>query len=212
VREYLYAWAAFGNKRLSEVTAALRVLTGVIAAAAVALAFGQYLAAFLPIPTVPVAVAVLLVMSAVNGWGIETSARVNLAFTAIEIAGLLFIIAIGVGTWGTVDITGFEGGTAGVLSATFLLFFRVHGVRVAGQPRRGDGDAVDDHPAGYRRLHRALDRRLRAGRPVRPRAGGLADARHVRRAARRRRPRGVGARAPSPPSSASRCSQRRTPC
>jgi len=125
--EYLYAWAAFGDKRLSEVTAVLRVLTGIIAAAAVALAFGQYLAAFVPLSAVPVAVGVIVVMSAVNVRGIETSARVNLLFTAIEISGLLFIIAIGAGTWGTVGVTEFEHGTAGVLSATFLLFFAYTG-------------------------------------------------------------------------------------
>lgn len=121
--EYLYAWAAFGNKRLSEVTALLRVLTGIISAAAVALAFGGYLAAFVPLSIVPVAVGLLVVMSAINFWGIETSAKVNLLFTAIEIAGLLFIIALGLGTWDTVEIGQFSRGTTGVLSATFLLFF-----------------------------------------------------------------------------------------
>ena len=121
--EYLYAWAAFGNKRLSEVTALLRVLTGTISAAAVALAFGGYLSAFVPLSIVPVAVGLLIVMSAVNFTGIETSAKVNLLFTAIEIAGLLLIIALGVGTWDTVEVGQFNRGATGVLSATFLLFF-----------------------------------------------------------------------------------------
>jgi len=125
--EYLYAWAAFENKRVSEVTAILRVLTGIIAAAAVALAFGQYFAAFVPLSSVPVAIGVLVVMSAINFWGIETSARINLLFTAIEVAGLLFIIVIGARTWGTVGITAFEHGIAGVFSATFLLFFAYTG-------------------------------------------------------------------------------------
>jgi APA family basic amino acid/polyamine antiporter len=125
--EYLYAWAAFENKRLSEVTAIFRVLTGIIAAAAVALAFGQYFAAFIPLSSVAVAIGVLAVMSAINFWGIETSARVNLLFTAVEIAGLLFIIAIGIRTWETVEITQFEHGIPGVFSATFLLFFAYTG-------------------------------------------------------------------------------------
>lgn len=125
--EYLYAWAAFEHKRLSEVTAVFRVLTGIIAAAAVALAFGQYFGAFVPLSSVPVALGVLVAMSAINFWGIEASAKVNLLFTAIEIAGLLFIVAIGIGTWDTVGITEFERGTAGVVSATFLLFFAYTG-------------------------------------------------------------------------------------
>ncbi|MFB6142999.1 MAG: APC family permease [Halorientalis sp.] len=121
--EYLYAWAAFGNKRLSEVTALFRVLTGVIAGAAVALAFGRYLAAFVPLAVVPVALGLLVAASAVNFWGIEASARVNLLFTAIEVAGLLFVIVVGVGTWGSVAVTDLPHGPSGVLSATFLLFF-----------------------------------------------------------------------------------------
>ncbi len=121
--EYLYAWAAFRNKRLSEVTALLRVLTGIISAAAVVLAFGGYLAAFVPLSIVPMAVGLLVVMSIINFWGIETSAKVNLLFTAIEIVGLLFIIALGIGSWDTVEFGQFSQGTTGVLSATFLLFF-----------------------------------------------------------------------------------------
>lgn len=125
--EYLYAWAAFRNKRLAEATAVFRVLTGIIAAAAVAIAFGQYLVAFVPLSTVTVAMGVIAVMSAINLWGIRTSARVNLLFTGIEIAGLLFIIAIGIGTWGSVDFTQFDRGTVGLLGATFLLFFAYTG-------------------------------------------------------------------------------------
>jgi APA family basic amino acid/polyamine antiporter len=101
----------------------LRVLTGIISAAAVALAFGGYLASFVSLSIVSVAVGVLVVMSAINFWGIETSARINLLFTAIEVAGLLFIIGLGVGTWGSVDVGQFSRGPAGVISATFLLFF-----------------------------------------------------------------------------------------
>lgn len=102
--EYLYVWAAFGNKRLSELAALCRVLTGIISAAAVALAFGGYLASFVPFSVVPVAIGLLLAMSFVNFWGIEESTRLNVLFTVIEVGGLLLIIAIGVGTWGTVDV------------------------------------------------------------------------------------------------------------
>ncbi len=121
--EYLYVWAAFGNKRLSELAALCRVLTGIISAAAVALAFGGYLAAFVPFSIGPVAIGLLLVMSFVNFWGIEESTRLNLLFTVIEVGGLLFIIAIGVGTWGTVDVTRTSQGIPGVIGATFLVFF-----------------------------------------------------------------------------------------
>lgn len=66
-------------------------------------------------------------MSVINRWGIDTSASVNLLFTAIELAGLLFIIAVGVRTWGSVNVTAFDHGLSGALSATFLLFFAYTG-------------------------------------------------------------------------------------
>ncbi len=125
--EYLYVWRAFGWKRLAELTALLRVATGVIATAAVALAFGQYLAPFVSVPTVPVAGGLVVAMSLVNFWGIETSARLNIVFTAIEVAGLVMIIVIGLGTWQTVAVTATTNGLTGVVNATFLLFFAYTG-------------------------------------------------------------------------------------
>lgn len=120
--EYLYAWAAFENKRLSEVTALFRVLTGIIAAAAVALAFAGYLAAFVPLSTVPVAVGLLVLMSAINFWGIETSAKVNSIHRYRNYRTPLYHRPR---AWnlGTVDFAELSQGIPGVLSATFLLFF-----------------------------------------------------------------------------------------
>lgn len=121
--EYLYAYAAFGNKRLSEFTALFRVATGIIAAGAVALAFGNYLSSFTTVPIVPAAVGLLVLMSAINIWGIETSTAVNVLFTTIEIVGLVFIIVLGIGDWGTVDVTAATNGLTGILEGTFLVFF-----------------------------------------------------------------------------------------
>lgn len=122
--DYIYVRAAFGNKRLSEVTALLRILVGVVAAAAVALAFAGYLSSFLPgLPTVAVAVGLVVATAAVNYWGIETSARLNVLFTAVEVLGLLVVVAVGIQTWGTVDPVDAPRGGSGTVQAAFLVFF-----------------------------------------------------------------------------------------
>ena len=121
--DYVYVRRAFGSQRLAEVTALGRLLMGVIAAAAVALAFGGYLASIVPIPPVASAAALILVMTAINGYGIEFSTKLNLAFTAAEVGGLLLIVWVGRGAWGSVDLTQAPNGLAGVFSAAFLVFF-----------------------------------------------------------------------------------------
>ena len=121
--EYLYTLRAFSSRRLSELTALGRVATGVISAAAVALAFGGYLSAIVPIEPVISAVGLLGAATVINWWGIEASTRVNMVFTLIEISGLLLIIWIGVPMIGTVNLTVLTHGWAGLLEASFLVFF-----------------------------------------------------------------------------------------
>src|SRR5262245_4676969 len=50
-----------------------------------------------------VALAFLLFQTVVNFWGIRQSMWANLLCTVVEVGGLLFIIAIGVSHWGSVD-------------------------------------------------------------------------------------------------------------
>ena len=121
--DFVYVRRAFGSRRLAEATALGRLLVGVIAAAAVALAFGGYLSAFLDVPPIVSAAALVLLMTAVNGWGIEFSTRVNVLFTAAEVAGLLVVVWVGRGTWGSVDVLHAPIGAPGVLEAAFLVFF-----------------------------------------------------------------------------------------
>jgi APA family basic amino acid/polyamine antiporter len=121
--DYVYVRAAFGNKRLAELVALLRVLVGAVAAAAVALAFAGYLSSFVSLPAVPVALAVVVVASAINFRGIGVSAAVNLVFTVVEVAGLALVIWLGRRTWGTVAVLDAPGGFPSVLAAAFLVFF-----------------------------------------------------------------------------------------
>jgi APA family basic amino acid/polyamine antiporter len=121
--DYIYVREAFGSKRLSEFAALLRIFMGVISAAAVAIAFAGYLSGFVTVPVVPAALAIVALSSVVNYWGIDFSAKVNVLFTAIEVLGLLVVVWLGAGTWGSVDVFEFPTGGVGLVEASFLVFF-----------------------------------------------------------------------------------------
>lgn len=121
--DYVYVREATGRKRLAEVVAFLRVFVGAVSAAAVALAFGGYLTAFTQTPVAVVGVGLVVVASAINFWGIETSVRLNVVFTAVEVAGLVIVIWLGGGALGRLPALETPAGAVGVLEATFLVFF-----------------------------------------------------------------------------------------
>jgi APA family basic amino acid/polyamine antiporter len=121
--DYVYVREALGSKRLAELVALLRVFVGAVSAAAVALAFAGYLESFLDVPAVPAALALVAAASAVNFWGIETSARVNLVFTVAEVAGLALVVWLGAPSWGSVAVLDAPTGVTGVVEAAFLVFF-----------------------------------------------------------------------------------------
>jgi APA family basic amino acid/polyamine antiporter len=121
--DYVYVRTAFDSKRLAELVAFMRVFVGAVSAAAVALAFGGYFSSFVDAPTVWIALALVVAASAINFWGIEISAKFNLAFTAAEVAGLVIVIWLGAGAWGSVALLDAPRGLAGIVEATFLVFF-----------------------------------------------------------------------------------------
>jgi APA family basic amino acid/polyamine antiporter len=121
--DYIYVREAFGRKRLAEVVAVLRVFVGAVSAAAVALAFAGYLESFVPVPSAPVAIGLVALASAVNVWGIELSARLNLLFTVAEVAGLAIVVWLGRATWGSVSVLEAPFGALGVVEGAFLAFF-----------------------------------------------------------------------------------------
>lgn len=121
--DYIYVRKAFESKKLSELTALFRILVGVIATAAVSLAFAGYLSSFLDLPILAMAIGLVVVCSLVNFWGIDFSAKINVLFTAIEVAGLLIIVWIGAGSWGNVNIFHIPKGFVGLIKSSFLIFF-----------------------------------------------------------------------------------------
>jgi amino acid transporter len=97
-------------------------LAGAATAATVSLAFAGYLGAFVGVPKLVPALALVAVLTGLNVWGIAVSSRVNVVFTLLECAGLVAFVALGASRpeFGR-DLLAGEG--TGVLAGAALLFF-----------------------------------------------------------------------------------------
>ncbi len=108
-------WAAF-------VVGWVMILGLVIAAAAVSLGFASYLRYFIDLPQRVGAWGLLGFITIVALAGIEQSARLTVAFSAIQVGGLAVIVAIGIPHIGDHNLV--EGSSAsGVITAAALVFF-----------------------------------------------------------------------------------------
>ena len=119
--EYDYTRQAF-----SETTAFLvgwtMVVGLMVAAAAIAVGFAHYLHYFVDVPLVAAAVALLAFDTIVAVNGIQRSARLTLVLSAIQVAGLIVIIAIGATHLGERSIVS-DASMTGVLGGAALVFF-----------------------------------------------------------------------------------------
>jgi basic amino acid/polyamine antiporter, APA family len=97
----LYVDRAFGIRALSFMVTFAVMASGVTSAAfAASRVGGRYFTGLTGVenpPTVLLGILAIVLVAAVNLWGVAESVRVNVVITCIELAGLLFII--GVGGW-----------------------------------------------------------------------------------------------------------------
>jgi amino acid transporter len=92
----VFAQKAYRSPLVAFLVGFAMLAAGVVSAAGLSLAFtGEYLTAYLDVPQVPAAVVFLLVVAAVNAWGIQESLRANVVMTAIESLGLVLVIVLG---------------------------------------------------------------------------------------------------------------------
>ncbi|MCL4287469.1 MAG: amino acid permease, partial [Thermoleophilia bacterium] len=97
----LYANKAFGRPFLTFMVAFAVMASGITSASTLARGFaGDALGEFVDVAVVPVAIAFLLVVAAVNARGISESVRVNATLTVVEVGGLLLVAAIGIAALG----------------------------------------------------------------------------------------------------------------
>jgi APA family basic amino acid/polyamine antiporter len=94
----------------------------VVATAAVALGFAHYLRHFVDVPLELGALGLLAVVTLVALSGIRQSARLILLLASVQIAGLVLVIAIGVGHLGEHSLTA-GSSTGGVIGGAALVFF-----------------------------------------------------------------------------------------
>ncbi len=111
---------AYGKPFLSYVVGLAVAFSGLTSMAVGANVFSQTLGASFPeLPVSAILVGFLCVLAIVNFAGIRESMMMNLVFTFVEVAGLVFIIFIGASYWGTVDYLQVPPGQA--ISASLLM-------------------------------------------------------------------------------------------
>lgn len=97
----LYTQRAFGMPFFTFMVAFAVMSSGIASASTLSRAFaGDYLSEFVDLPLELAALAFIVVVAAVNMRGIAESVKVNMVLTAIEVVGLILIVAIGVAALG----------------------------------------------------------------------------------------------------------------
>src|SRR5690554_3419092 len=128
----VFAERAFNKPLIAFLVGFCMLSAGVVSAAGLSLAFtGEYLTSFLDVPQVPAAIVFLLIVAAVNAWGIKESLRANVALTIIESTGLVLVIVLGAWVIGRGDadfsgsFTAPEGTSVGVavLASALIAFY-----------------------------------------------------------------------------------------
>ncbi|MDD1754166.1 MAG: amino acid permease [Methanothrix sp.] len=120
--EYEYTAQAF-SRFPAFVIGWLIIFSGVIGAATVSLGFAGYFRALTGAPILPAALALAALLAVLIFTGIKQSARVAIAFTLIEAAGLFFVIIVGIPHLGSVNYLEMPFGLSGVFQASALIFF-----------------------------------------------------------------------------------------
>jgi len=124
--EYDYAKNAF-TARIAFVTGWLVFLSGILAAATVALGFGGYFSALTGMPVLVAAIILLIILTAVLAYGIRETVRIAVISTLVEAGGLVIIILIGLPYLGSVNYWELPQGFSGLFSAAALIFFAFQG-------------------------------------------------------------------------------------
>lgn len=119
---------AYRKQFLSYLVGLSVAASGLTSMAAGANAFSKTLANFLPaLPLQLIIAAFLIVLSVINLVGIRESIAANLICTIVEVAGLLFVITVGMRYWGSVDYlqtpAGHTVNLSMLLSGAVLTFF-----------------------------------------------------------------------------------------
>lgn len=122
--EYEYTKKAFG-RGLGFFVGYFVLLSSIISAATVAAGFAGYFSALFNFENVTILISILVIVgfSIINYRSIKESSWANIVFTALEIIGLLVIIALGIIYGKDVGFLDMPHGIEGVFKASALVFF-----------------------------------------------------------------------------------------
>jgi amino acid transporter len=146
--EFQYTALAFGPE-VGFVAGWLMLAGDIAAAASVALGFGGYLGHLLGTPTALGAAALVLVAAVAMYAGIGRSVAIAAALTAVEAAGLVVVIAVGLPSWPQIDLHVSASASTGIFGAAALIFFAYLGFDEL-------GNLAEEMRAPERDLPRAL--------------------------------------------------------
>ena len=120
--EFQYTALAFGP-RVGFVAGWLMLVADVLAAGAVALGFGGYLAHLAGTAVTLNALILLAVVALTLHAGVSESVGLAIVLTVVEAAGLLFVIVLGVPHWPATNYVEMPEAMGGVWAAAALIFF-----------------------------------------------------------------------------------------
>ncbi|HUT00753.1 MAG TPA: amino acid permease [Candidatus Thermoplasmatota archaeon] len=120
--EYVYVENSFGN-RAAWLVAWLLLAGSVIGGATVAMGFAQYFSVIFHTPIIAIALIMLVIIIIILIIGVQQTAKITILFTAVEIAGLVIVIFIGIPYIGSVNYFEAAQGLKGVIEAGVLIFF-----------------------------------------------------------------------------------------
>ncbi|HEY5638592.1 MAG TPA: APC family permease [Dehalococcoidia bacterium] len=120
--DYEYTRRAFGG-RAAFVVGWLIVIGNVVAASAVALAFGGYFGSLFDADVTLVAIAALVIATLIAFYGIRETLWTSIVLTVVEAGGLILIIVIGVPHFGDVDLLEANSGATGIFAGGALVMF-----------------------------------------------------------------------------------------
>ena len=120
---YEYIKQSFGD-RYALGASLLMLFTGVVAAAAIAISFSEYLSRLLELPSWITTIGIISLMGLVNILGVQESSWFNNLATVVTLAGLAAVVVFSFEDWGRVDLLTLpDAGIQGVLGGSALIFF-----------------------------------------------------------------------------------------
>jgi len=121
--EYTYSKEAFKSKKFAFGIGWFKLITAIIAAAAVSLGFGGYFSGLFGVSPLIGAILIVLMALFLNIYSVKSTLKISALFVGVTIFGLLLIIFTGLGHIGSIDYFDFTFGWNGLFTAAALTFF-----------------------------------------------------------------------------------------